>query len=83
MAEDMTFLPRSELLTLEEIIVVARQLVARGGAFAIRDTEDLVAALQKLQDPFAYQQASLAVQAYLAESRGATEQIMRYFATFT
>lgn len=61
----------------------ARQLVARGGAFAIRDTEDLVAALQKLQDPFAYQQASLAVQAYLAESRGATEQIMRYFATFT
>lgn len=30
MAEDMTFLPRSELLTLEEIEVIARRLVARG-----------------------------------------------------
>jgi cyclic pyranopterin phosphate synthase len=30
MAEDMTFLPRSELLTLEEIEAIARRLVARG-----------------------------------------------------
>lgn len=30
MAEDMTFLPRAQLLTLEEIEVVARALVARG-----------------------------------------------------
>ena len=30
MAEDMTFLPRAELLTLEEIEVIARRLVARG-----------------------------------------------------
>jgi len=60
----------------------ARQLVACGGAFAIRDADDLVAALQKLQDPPAYQQASLAVRTYLEESRGATEQIVRYFAAF-
>jgi cyclic pyranopterin phosphate synthase len=32
MAEDMTFLPRSEVLTLEEIAELARQLVARGVA---------------------------------------------------
>jgi cyclic pyranopterin phosphate synthase len=30
MAEDMTFLPRSEVLTLEEIAELARQFVARG-----------------------------------------------------
>ena len=30
MAEDMTFLPRSELLTLEEIEAIAQRLVARG-----------------------------------------------------
>lgn len=30
MAEDMTFLPRAELLTLEEIAIVGRHLVARG-----------------------------------------------------
>ena len=30
MAEDMTFLPRAELLTLEEIELIARRLVARG-----------------------------------------------------
>jgi len=30
MAEDMQFLPRAELLTLEEIATIARQLVARG-----------------------------------------------------
>lgn len=30
MAEDMTFLPRAELLTLEEIEAIARRLVARG-----------------------------------------------------
>jgi GTP 3',8-cyclase len=30
MAEDMTFLPRAELLTLEEISLIARHLVARG-----------------------------------------------------
>lgn len=30
MAEDMQFLPRAELLTLEEMVVIARRLVARG-----------------------------------------------------
>ena len=30
MAEDMTFLPRSEVLTLEEIVELARRFVARG-----------------------------------------------------
>lgn len=60
----------------------ARQLVARGGAFSIRDGSELATVLQNLQDPEFYQRASAAVRAYLEESRGATDQIIRYFAGF-
>lgn len=60
----------------------ARQLVARGGAFSIRDAMEMRNILEKLQDPDFYQRASLAVRTYLEESRGATAQIIRYFADF-
>lgn len=56
----------------------ARQLVARGGAFVIRNTADLVSILKKLDDPAFYQRASGATLAYLEESRGATERIIQY-----
>lgn len=60
----------------------ARQLVARGGAFSICDESELATVLQNLQDPEFYQRASAAVRTYLEESRGATVQIIRYFAGF-
>ncbi|MFN0034612.1 MAG: 3-deoxy-D-manno-octulosonic acid transferase, partial [Saprospiraceae bacterium] len=56
----------------------ARQLVARGGAFPVRDAEELAAVLQKLQDPVFYQNASGAVRAYLEENRGATAKVMGF-----
>lgn len=57
----------------------ARQLAARGGAFVIRGSADVVAVLNKLEDQEFYQKAARAARAYLEESRGATERIMRYF----
>jgi 3-deoxy-D-manno-octulosonic-acid transferase len=58
----------------------ARQFVARGGAFPVRDTPELAAVLQKLQNPEFYQKASQAVLGYLEESRGATAVVLRYLA---
>lgn len=58
----------------------ARQLVARGGAFALRDARELGVLLKKLRAPEAHAKASAAVRDYLEESRGATEQVIRYFA---
>jgi len=56
----------------------ARQFVARGGAFPIRNGEELAEILTKLQDPVFYKKASQAVRSYLEENRGATEKVMRY-----
>ena len=60
----------------------ARQLVARGGAFAVRNAEELISVLKRLQHPDIYGQAAGAARAYLEESRGATERVLRYFAGF-
>ncbi len=56
----------------------ARQFVARGGAFPVRNAEELAEVLTKLQDPVFYQKASAAVRDYLAESRGATSKVMGF-----
>jgi 3-deoxy-D-manno-octulosonic-acid transferase len=56
----------------------ARQFVARGGAFPVRNAEELAAILGKLQDPVFYKKASDAVLGYLEESRGATEKVMAF-----
>lgn len=56
----------------------ARQFVARGGAFPVRNAEELAVVLTKLQDPVFYQKASAAVRDYLAESRGATSKVMGF-----
>lgn len=61
----------------------ARQLVARGGAFVIRDSADMAATLRKLADPAFYRQASRAARTYLEESRGATERILQYLSGFS
>lgn len=58
----------------------ARQMVARGGAFAVRDAAELKNVLEKLQDSTIYGKASAATRAYLAESRGATERVLLYLA---
>lgn len=58
----------------------ARQLVARGGAFVIRDPADLIAVMKNLEDTAFYQQTARAARAYLEESRGATDRILQYFA---
>lgn len=56
----------------------ARQFVARGGAFPVRNAEELAEILVRLQDPVFYKKASQAVRSYLEENRGATEKVMRY-----
>ena len=56
----------------------ARQFVSRGGAFSIRNSEELATILFKLQDPGFYKNASDAVLAYLEENRGATGKVMAF-----
>ncbi|MEQ1747039.1 MAG: 3-deoxy-D-manno-octulosonic acid transferase, partial [Saprospiraceae bacterium] len=56
----------------------ARQFVARGGAYSVRNTAELAAILQKLEDPVFYHKSSEAVSGYLEESRGATEQVVSF-----
>jgi len=56
----------------------ARQFVARGGAFVVRNAEDLAEILAKLRDPLFYQKASDAVRNYLEENRGATGKVMGF-----
>ncbi len=57
----------------------ARQMVARGGAFSVGNSDEFEAVLTKLQDPVFYEKASQAVRGYLEESRGATAAILAYF----
>ena len=57
----------------------ARQFVARGGAFPVRNARELAEILTRLQDPEFYRTSSQAVQAYLLESKGATEKIISFF----
>lgn len=56
----------------------ARQLVARGGAFSVRDQDELAAVLEKLGQPESYQKATAAVRGYLEESRGATARVLAF-----
>jgi 3-deoxy-D-manno-octulosonic-acid transferase len=56
----------------------ARQMVARGGAFSVKNSEEFEAVLKKLEDPVFYAKASRAVRGYLEESRGATAAVMAY-----
>ncbi|MBK6932323.1 MAG: 3-deoxy-D-manno-octulosonic acid transferase [Saprospirales bacterium] len=56
----------------------ARQLVARGGAFVVRHTEECKAILARLQDETEYQRASQAARQYLEDNRGATDKIMTH-----
>ncbi|MCC6461944.1 MAG: 3-deoxy-D-manno-octulosonic acid transferase [Saprospiraceae bacterium] len=58
----------------------ARQFVARGGAFVVRNTTELAAVLRHLEQPDNYRKASAAVQAYLNENQGATRRIIGYLA---
>lgn len=56
----------------------ARQLVARGGAFAVRTSAELEAVLRKLGEAEFYEKATAAVRAYLAENRGATARVLAF-----
>ncbi|MFN0173986.1 MAG: 3-deoxy-D-manno-octulosonic acid transferase [Saprospiraceae bacterium] len=56
----------------------AQQFVARGGAFPVRNAEEMAEILAKLQDPVFYKNASHAVRSYLEENRGATGMVMAY-----
>ncbi|MBL7782766.1 MAG: 3-deoxy-D-manno-octulosonic acid transferase [Saprospiraceae bacterium] len=56
----------------------ARQFVARGGAFSVRNADELEAVLEKLQDKAFYENASRAVLNYLEENRGATDRIVSF-----
>ncbi|MFN4255794.1 MAG: 3-deoxy-D-manno-octulosonic acid transferase [Saprospiraceae bacterium] len=56
----------------------ARQLLARGGAFSVKNAAEFEAVLTKLTDPDFYQKASAAARGWLLENRGATAQILNY-----
>ena len=58
----------------------ARQFVARGGAFVVRNAAELEAVLRRLEQPDNYHSASAALKAYLHENQGATGQVIRYLA---
>ena len=58
----------------------ARQFVARGGAFPVRNAAELAARMVQFGDPEFYRKASAAVLTYLEENRGATERILQYMA---
>ncbi|MCS7035152.1 MAG: glycosyltransferase N-terminal domain-containing protein [Saprospiraceae bacterium] len=58
----------------------ARQLVQRGGAFAVQHSEELLRALQRLQGADEYQRASAAVQQFLNENQGATARVLQFIA---
>ncbi len=60
----------------------ARQFVARGGAFVVRDAAALSDVLRQLQDADFYENASRAVLGYLEENRGATEQVVAFLRTY-
>jgi 3-deoxy-D-manno-octulosonic-acid transferase len=60
----------------------ARQFVARGGAFVVRDATELAATLARLEDPVFYQKTSEIVRAYLAESRGATARVLEWLGEY-
>lgn len=56
----------------------ARQLLARGGAFSVKNAAEFEAVLTRLTDPVFYQKASAAARGWLLENRGATAQILTY-----
>lgn len=56
----------------------ARQFVARGGAFVVRNPEEMAAILEKLRHPEFYGKAVQAVRGYLEESKGATARILSF-----
>jgi 3-deoxy-D-manno-octulosonic-acid transferase len=57
----------------------ACQLVARGAAFPVEDTDALADALLRLSDAANYRHAAQAALGYLEESRGATEKAIAFF----
>jgi len=56
----------------------ARQFVARGGAFVVRNPEEMAVTLEKLRHPEYYGKAVQAVRGYLEESKGATVRILSF-----
>jgi 3-deoxy-D-manno-octulosonic-acid transferase len=56
----------------------ARQMVWRGGAFSVKNSDEFEAVMKKLEDPHFYKKASQAVREYLEKSRGATAVILAY-----
>lgn len=56
----------------------ARQMLRRGGAFALRQKDDLLHILQSLENEAFEQNAVQAIKNYLQESQGATERVMAY-----
>lgn len=58
----------------------ARQLTARQGAFSVQNASDLAQTLQTLLEVNAYDKAAQAVQMYMQENQGATQQIMDWIA---
>jgi len=56
----------------------ARQFVAQGGAFSVRNAPELATVLEQLRAPAHYQNASNAVTGYLERNQGATGKILEY-----
>ena len=54
------------------------RFVARGGAFVVRNPEEMAVTLEKLRHPEYYGKAVQAVRGYLEESKGATVRILSF-----
>jgi 3-deoxy-D-manno-octulosonic-acid transferase len=60
----------------------AKQLIAYGGAFSIKNQAELEDILIKLQDHWFYEKSSLACKKWLNENKGATYKILKTLASF-
>ncbi|MEQ8703492.1 MAG: glycosyltransferase N-terminal domain-containing protein [Phaeodactylibacter sp.] len=56
----------------------ARYLVAQGGGFVIENADALSEALEKLQRPEAYQEASAKALQYIQQNQGATQKVLSW-----
>jgi len=56
----------------------AVELVSSGGAFPVKNEEELIRRFKNLQDPAAYARTSRAASRYVKKNQGATKRIMQY-----
>jgi 3-deoxy-D-manno-octulosonic-acid transferase len=59
----------------------AVQFIARGGAYAVNNIQDMERVLKNLEDESLRQKSAYAVLHYLNENKGATNQVLQYLSS--